>query len=161
MSHELNQNRLELRGMTAFNSFGDTVSASRAQMQASAFSQHYVINGAEPDSIQTGFSQEIGKYTYSIKTEHNIHNIVAIVDRYTPSSFNGIQFSPHLLVTSLWCACFAIVSVTLASTSLALLRGYIIRILQPEWVLNKIESALRFESDKTVKKHFSFTSRER
>lgn len=98
MSHELNQNRLELRGMTAFNSFGDTVSASRAQMQASAFSQHYVINGAEPDSIQTGFSQEVGKYTYSIKTEHNIHNIVAIVDRYTPSSFNGIQFSPQRVV---------------------------------------------------------------
>ena len=71
------------------------------------------------------------------------------------SKIHGIQFSPHLLVTSLWCACFAIVSVTLASTSLALLRGYIIRILQPEWVLNKIESALRFESDKTVKKHFS------
>ena len=71
------------------------------------------------------------------------------------SKIHGIQFSPHLLVTSLWCACFAIVSVTLVSTSLALLRGYIIRILQPEWVLNKIESALRFESDKTVKKHFS------
>lgn len=98
MSYELNQNVMELRGMTAFNSFADTVSASRAQMQASAFSQHYVINGCEPDSIQTGFAQEIGKYTYSIKTEHNIHNIIAIVDRYTPSSFNGIQFSPQRIV---------------------------------------------------------------
>ena len=68
---------------------------------------------------------------------------------------HGTRISPHLLAASLWCACFAIVSVTLAATSLALLRGYVIRILQPEWVLNKIESALRFESDKTVKKHFS------
>ena len=71
------------------------------------------------------------------------------------SGIHGTQFSPYLLVTSLWCACFAIVSVTLACTSLAFLRGYVVRILQPEWVINKIESALRFESDKTVKKHFS------
>ena len=69
------------------------------------------------------------------------------------------RISPHLLTTSLWCSCFAIVSVTLAATSLALLRGYVIRILQPEWVRNRIESALRFESSKTVKKHLSLLSK--
>lgn len=72
---------------------------------------------------------------------------------------HGTRISPHLLAASLWCACFAIVSVTLAATSLALLRGYVIRILQPEWVKNKIESALRFESEKTVKKHLSLLSK--
>lgn len=72
---------------------------------------------------------------------------------------HGTRISPHLLATSLWCACFAIVSVTLAATSLALLRGYVIRILQPEWVKNKIESTLRFESEKTVKKHLSLLSK--
>lgn len=77
----------------------------------------------------------------------------------THSGIHGTRFSPHLLTTSLWCACFAIVSITLATTSLALLRGYVIRILQPEWVKNKIESALRFESDKAVKKQLSLLSK--
>ena len=74
------------------------------------------------------------------------------------SGIHGTRFSPHLFATSLWCACFAIVSVTLASTSLALLRGYVIRILRPGWIINKIEGTLRFESDKTIKKHFSLLS---
>ena len=64
-----NQNDVRLRGLTAFNPFSDTVSSSRGQMQSNALTQHYVINGCQPNSIQTGVEQEYGNYTYSIKTE--------------------------------------------------------------------------------------------
>lgn len=93
-----NENDIRLRGMTAFNSFSDAVSSSRNQMMASAISQHYVINGAEPDTIQTGAEQEYAKYTHSIRTEHNINKIVAIVDRYIPSKYNGIRFNPQRII---------------------------------------------------------------
>lgn len=67
-------------------------------MQSNALTQHYVINGCQPNSIQTGVEQEYGNYTYSIKTEHNIQKIVAIVDRYLPTDYNGIKLNPQRIV---------------------------------------------------------------
>lgn len=92
-----NQNDIRLRDTTAFNNFPFSLSSSRAQMLASALSQHYVISGSEPNTIVTGIEQELGKYTYNIKAEHNL-SVIAIVDRYITSGYNGIKINPQTIV---------------------------------------------------------------
>ena len=95
MNQIANEHDVRLAGTAAFNAFSDAVSSSRKQMQASAISQHYVINGSRPNTVQTGAEHEYGKYTYSIKAEHNINKIIAVIDRYIPSPHSGIGFNPQ------------------------------------------------------------------
>lgn len=92
-----NQNDIRLRGMTAFNPFSEYTSSSRGQMQSNAISQHYVIDGCEPNTIQTGAEMEYGRFTDAIVTPHNI-KVISIVDRYIPTKYNGIQHNPQRIV---------------------------------------------------------------
>lgn len=92
-----NENDIRLRGMSAINAFAHTNSASRLQMQSNAFSQHLVIEGVETNSILTGFEQELGKHSYSIKAPDDII-IEAIIDKYVPTNLNGIKFNPQTIV---------------------------------------------------------------
>ena len=93
-----NQNDLRLRGLSGFNPFAAFTSSSRMQMQSSNISQAYVFNMTEPNSIQTGIEQEYGKYTYSIKAEHNITRVLAIIPRYIPTNQNNIGYNPERVV---------------------------------------------------------------
>lgn len=92
-----NQNDIRLRGITAFNPLAEYTSSSRGQMQSNAVSQAVVISGAEPNMIQSGAEIEYGKYTNAIIAPHNM-KVIAVVPRYTPSQYNGIQFNPETIV---------------------------------------------------------------
>ena len=65
------------------------------------------------------------------------------------------DISPHLFATSLWSACFTIVSATLILTLLTLLRASMNRLLQPSDVEWMIGETIRRRSASELQGHFS------
>lgn len=88
---------IRLGGITVLNPFMRWVSSSRNQMFSSAISQHYVINGAEPNTVLNGAEFELGKYTNAIVAPHNM-TVQSVIHRYVANENNGVAFNPQTIV---------------------------------------------------------------
>lgn len=71
---------------------------ARGVMFASHFAQRPVISGSEPNLIQTGVEEEMGKYTFGIRMPED-GTILRVIPRYTQGvTDESIQFNPETLV---------------------------------------------------------------
>lgn len=91
---EPNQLDPRLLSLMVLNPFIAGVSSSRAQMFGSHIGQALVIEGAGPRSIQSGYEDEFGKYTLSVKMPCN-GRIIKEVERYPEThGGGGFKYSP-------------------------------------------------------------------
>ena len=78
-----------------------------------------------------------------------------VINSITAREILQTGINPHLFVTSLWSACFTVVSATLIVTLLTLLRASMNRLLQPSDVEWMIGEAIRRRSASELQGHFS------
>lgn len=100
INYPTNENQLtpEILSIHALNRFTPYNAPARGVMFSSHFSQRPVINGSEPNLIQTGVEDEFGKYTFNIKMPED-GTIVKVIQRYySGRDENAINFNPETLV---------------------------------------------------------------
>lgn len=89
----------EILAIHSLNAFAMDNSPPRGVMFASHFAQRPVIEGSEPNLIQTGIAEEFGKYTFGIRMPEE-GTIMRIIERYPTQGIGteGIRFNPETLV---------------------------------------------------------------
>lgn len=94
----VNELHPELVGIQGFNALARHNSASRSYMFGSHISQRLVIDGAEENTIQTGFEQQFSKYTFNVKMPAD-GQIIKIIQRYPAGvDKDSIPYNPETVV---------------------------------------------------------------
>lgn len=93
-------------------------------------------------------------------SEFSIFTLIVFIVPFVINSITAREIlqtgiNPHLFVTSLWSACFTVVSAPLIVTLLTLLRASMNRLLQPSDVEWMIGEAIRRRSASELQGHFS------
>lgn len=94
----VNECHPELLSLHSTNAFIDTVSASRAVMYSSHYTQHLITEHMDEKRVQTGVDVEMGKHTFSVKMP--ARGVVRkVIDRYPQDAgVDSIPFNPETLV---------------------------------------------------------------
>ena len=89
----------KLISVTALNPVARALSSSRAQMFNSHLGQCLVPSGANSPTVQSGFENEVGEYTFKITMPFN-GIVLAVFERYSKKSLsqNSIPESPEKIV---------------------------------------------------------------
>lgn len=88
----------ELMAMHALNFATPYNAPARGTMFSGHFAQRPVIEGSEPNYIQTGVEEEFGKYTFSVKMPED-GTILRVIPRYQQGlTDDSINFNPETLV---------------------------------------------------------------
>lgn len=97
---DINELAPELLSIHAFNPFVMNNSPPRGNMFAGHFAQRLIIKGSEPNLIQTGMEEEMGKYTLSTKmpADGTILRVLPLYPRSIASGEEAIDFNPETLV---------------------------------------------------------------
>lgn len=92
-----NEMRAELVGLPGVSAYALNVTGPRSAMLLKHLSQRPTLLKYDPQRIQTGVAQEMGKYTFSIKIPAN-STIVALLRRINPDAQSTVTRNPTTTV---------------------------------------------------------------
>lgn len=85
---------IRLLGLTGLNAYARHNSSPRAAMMTKHVGQMLVVSNPEPRRIQSGIDREFGRYTHSIKFDHN-STVLRVIPQYPAQlKTSNIRYNP-------------------------------------------------------------------